>query len=133
MADDTFDHAMGDADTLMWNIERDPHLRSPIVVLLVLDKAPSWKRVLERLKRSTRLIPRMRQRVVEPAVRVGPPAWSADPDFDLSHHVKRVRLPKGSKMRAAMEIAARAASSIQDRSSTQCSSAPRSSSCSAAA
>jgi WS/DGAT/MGAT family acyltransferase len=115
MADETFEHAMGDADALMWHVERDPHLRSPIVVLLVLDRAPSWKRVLERLDRGTRLIPRMRQRVVEPAVRVGPPAWSADPDFDLSYHARRVRLPKGSKMRAALDIAERAAMGDFDR------------------
>lgn len=115
MTDEGFDHAMGDADALMWNIERDPHLRSPIVVLLVLDKVPSWRRVLERLDRGTRLIPRMRQRVVEPTVRVGPPAWSADPDFDLSYHARRMRLPKGSKMRHALEIAERAAMGDFDR------------------
>ena len=115
MADDSFDHAMGDADALMWNIERDPHLRSPIVVVLVLDRAPSWKRVLERLERGSRLIPRMRQRVVEPAVRVGPPAWSADPNFDLSYHARRVRLPKGSTFDAVLELAARAAMGDFDR------------------
>src|SRR3990167_8995352 len=101
MADDRFEHAMGDADALMWNIERDPHLRSPIVVLLVLDKAPPWKRVLERLERGTRLIPRMRQCVVEPAVRLGPPAWSVDPNFDLKYHVRRVHLRKAKSLDAA--------------------------------
>ncbi|MEX0664975.1 MAG: wax ester/triacylglycerol synthase family O-acyltransferase [Acidimicrobiia bacterium] len=115
MADDLFEHAMGDADALMWNIERDPHLRSPIVVLLVLDRAPKWKRVLERLERGTRLIPRMRQRVVEPAVRVGPPAWSADPDFDLAYHARRIHLPKGSSFDAVLELAERAAMGDFDR------------------
>ncbi len=113
--DDHFEHAMGDADALLWNIERDPHLRSPIVAMLVLDKAPPWKRVLERLDRGTRLIPRMRQRVVEPAVRVGPPAWSADPNFDLEYHVRRVRIRKSSSLDAALEIAAHAAMGDFDR------------------
>jgi len=115
MPGDHFEHAMGDADALMWNIERDPHLRSPIVVLLVLDKAPPWKRVLERMERGTRLIPRMRQRVVEPAVRVGPPAWSADSNFDLKYHVRRVRARKSSSLDAALEIAAHAAMGDFDR------------------
>ncbi len=115
MTDDRFEHAMGDADALMWNIERDPHLRSPIVVLLVLDKAPPWKRVLERLERGTRLIPRMRQCVVEPAVRLGPPAWSADPNFDLKYHVRRVHIRKAKSLEAALEIAAHAAMGDFDR------------------
>jgi WS/DGAT/MGAT family acyltransferase len=115
MPDDRFEHSMGDADALMWNIERDPHLRSPIVVLLLLDKAPSWKRVLERLERGTRLIPRMRQRVVEPTLRVGPPAWSADPNFDLKYHVRRVRVRKAKSLDAALEVAAHAAMGDFDR------------------
>ncbi len=62
-----FEHTLGDADTLMWNIERDPQLRSTIVTVLVLDRAPAWSGVLARIERGTRLIPRLRQRVVEPA------------------------------------------------------------------
>jgi len=110
-----FEHAMGDADALMWNIERDPQLRSTIVTLLVLDQAPPWKKVLERLERGSRLIPRMRQRVVEPALRIGPPAWSADPDFDLKFHARRVRLPKPRSFDTVLDIAALAAMADFDR------------------
>jgi WS/DGAT/MGAT family acyltransferase len=110
-----FDHVMGDADALMWNIERDPHLRSTIVTLLVLDDAPPWKQVLERLERGSQLIPRMRQRVVEPALPIGPPVWSADPDFDLAYHARRVRLPKPRSLDGVFEIAAQAAMSDFDR------------------
>ena len=112
---DEFDHVMGDADALMWTIERDPQLRSTIVTLLVLDKTPSWKRVLERLERGSRLIPRMRQRVVEPALPVGPPVWSDDPDFDLKYHARRVRLPKPRSFDAVLDLVAQAAMSDFDR------------------
>ena len=110
-----FDHRLGDADALMWNIERDPHLRSTIVTLLVLDRPPSWKRVLERLERGSRLIPRLRQRVVEPAVRIGPPVWSADPDFDLKYHARRMRLPKPRSFDTVLDLAAQAAMADFDR------------------
>ena len=94
-----FEHTLGDADTLMWHIDRDPHLRSTIVTVLVLDRAPSWPDVVARLERGSRLVPRLRQRVVEPPLRIGPPAWSADPDFDLSYHLRRVRAPEATLLR----------------------------------
>ncbi|HYU67267.1 MAG TPA: hypothetical protein VEK09_10970, partial [Jatrophihabitantaceae bacterium] len=66
-----FEHHMSDADALMWNVERDPALRSTIVTALVLDKRPDWDQLLARIERGTRLIPRMRQRVVVPTMRLG--------------------------------------------------------------
>lgn len=110
-----FEHTMGDADALMWHLDRDPHLRSTIVTAFVLDRAPDWPRFLARLDRGSRLIPRLRQRVVEPAVRIGPPAWSVDPDFDLTYHVRRVRAPKPRSFDAVLDVAATAAMGDFDR------------------
>ena len=112
---ETFDHAMGDSDALMWNVERDPHLRSTIVTVLMLDRAPEWTQLLARIERGSRLIPRMRQRVVEPALRIGPPHWSADPDFDLAYHVRRMRVPKPRSVASVLEVAATAAMGDFDR------------------
>jgi len=113
---DRFEHALGDADALMWNIDRDPALRSTIVTALVLDRAPAWTDLVDRLDRGTRLIPRLRQRVIEPALRIGPPAWSADPDFDLGYHVRRIRAPKPRSFDAVLDVAATAAMGDFDRS-----------------
>ena len=88
-----FDLHMSDSDALMWNIEKDPVLRSTIVTVNRLDRDPDWDRLVERIDYGSRLIPRLRQRVVTPIMRVGPPHWSADPDFDLSYHLRRVRAP----------------------------------------
>ncbi|MEX2256100.1 MAG: wax ester/triacylglycerol synthase family O-acyltransferase [Acidimicrobiia bacterium] len=110
-----FEHTLGDADALMWNIDRDPQLRSTIVTALVLDRSPVWADVVQRFARGTRLIPRLRQRVVEPALRIGPPAWSADPDFDLAYHLRRVRAPKPRSFDAVLDIAATAAMGDFDR------------------
>ena len=110
-----FEHTLGDTDALMWSVDRDPHLRSTIVTALVLDRAPDWERFVARLDRGSRLIPRLRQRVVEPALRVGPPAWSVDPDFDLGYHVRRVRAPKPRSFRAVLDVAATAAMGDFDR------------------
>ena len=88
-----FDLHMSDTDALMWNIEKDPLLRSTIVTVNRLDRDPDWDRLVERIDYGSQLIPRLRQRVVTPIMRVGPPHWSADPDFDLSYHLRRVRAP----------------------------------------
>ena len=34
-----------DSDALIWRIEGDPVLRSPILVVGLLDRTPSWSRV----------------------------------------------------------------------------------------
>ncbi len=115
MARDEFGDFMSDADALMWAIEQDPLLRSTIVATMVLDRAPDWETVRGRLGRGVRLIPRMRQRVVEPAFGLGTPAWSDDPFFDLDYHVRRVRNPDPTSDRFAFDVAATAAMEAFDR------------------
>ncbi len=106
---------MSDADALMWAIEEDPYLRSTIVTALYLDTTPSWETVRARLARGARLIPRMRQRVVEPAFGLGTPAWSEDPDFALDSHVRRVRNPDPTSDRIVSDLSATAAMESFDR------------------
>jgi WS/DGAT/MGAT family acyltransferase len=86
-----FEVRMSDSDALMWNIEKDPLLRSTIVTVLLFDRAPDWDRLVDRIERGTWLIPRMRQRVATPLLRLGPPQWSGDAHFDLGYHLRRVR------------------------------------------
>jgi WS/DGAT/MGAT family acyltransferase len=112
---DGFDDFMSDADALMWAIETDPLLRSTIVTALVLDRAPSWESVVEKLERGVRLIPRMRQRVVEPAFGFGTPAWSDDPFFDISYHVRRVCNPDPTNDRIVYQLSSTAATEAFDR------------------
>jgi hypothetical protein len=84
---------MSAIEALMWRAESDPRLRSTICGLEELDVAPDWDRFVAAHEWATRFVPRFRQRVVEPTLGIGVPAWVADPDFDLHYHVRRVRLP----------------------------------------
>ena len=115
MAREGFEDFMSDADALMWAIEQDPLLRSTIVTAMFLDRTPSWDAVRDRLERGVRLIPRMRQRVVEPAFGLGTPAWSDDPYFDLDYHARRVRNPDPATDRFVYDLAATAAMEAFDR------------------
>ncbi|WP_241776165.1 wax ester/triacylglycerol synthase family O-acyltransferase, partial [Streptomyces exfoliatus] len=49
--------------------------------------------VLELLARRAAAIPRLRMRVRDVLIPVGGAAWSADPDFDVRHHVREITLP----------------------------------------
>jgi WS/DGAT/MGAT family acyltransferase len=106
---------MSDADALMWTVEKDPTLRSTVVTVLTLDRSPDWDALVERVERGSRLIPRLRQRVVTPMLRVGPPYWSADPNFDLSYHLRRVRAPAPGSFECVLDLARNAAMAGFDR------------------
>ena len=113
-SNDRFDLHMSDSDALMWNIEKDPLLRSTIVTLLLLDRAPDWAALVKRVDAGTKDIARMRQRVATPMLRVGPPMWSADPHFDLAFHMTRVRSSDGT-IESVLDIARNSAMAGFDR------------------
>jgi diacylglycerol O-acyltransferase len=84
---------MNALEALMWRAEADPRLRSTIVALELLDRAPDWDRFVASHDWATRLIPRFRMKVTEPLMGIGRPTWQVDPHFDLHYHVRRIRLP----------------------------------------
>src|SRR5581483_2779632 len=85
---------MSALDAVMWRAEADPTLRSTILALDILEAAPAWDRYYAAHEWATRMVPRFRQHVVSPAFGLGQPMWVVDPNFDLSYHVRRTRLPE---------------------------------------
>lgn len=116
MSPERFERHMSDADALLWNIETDPVLRSTIVTVLLLDRLPDRERMREKVERGTRLIPRLRQRVVNAPLRFGPPHWAADPHFELDHHLRHVRVPAPGDRNALLDLARPIAMADFDRS-----------------
>lgn len=107
-AEPVFERHLGASDAVLWDIEKDPVLRSTITAVALLDRQPDWTRLLRRLEHGTRLFPRLRQRVVVPPLRLGPPQWVDDARFDLGYHLRRVRAPKSSgadALRSALDVA----------------------------
>lgn len=102
-------------DAFSWYMESDAALRSTVVAVARLDRAPDWDHLRYRVERMTRLVPRLRQRVVEPPLRLGPPRWVIDPDFDLDWHMRRIRLTAGAGWDGVLEIARVAAMADFDR------------------
>jgi diacylglycerol O-acyltransferase / wax synthase len=100
-----FERRMSDSDALMWHIEKDPLLRSTIMVVWWLDAPPDRDRLEDKIERATRLIPRLRQRVVSNPYSIAPPRWEVDPNFDRKFHVRWLDAPPNGGVRAVLDCA----------------------------
>jgi diacylglycerol O-acyltransferase len=101
-----YDDRMSESDALMWHIERDPILRSTVVNIWVLDCAPDPGRLAATLEATERLVPRLRQKVVEDPLGLSPPRWESDALYDRDYHVRRLRVPGNGTMRDLLDLAA---------------------------
>jgi diacylglycerol O-acyltransferase len=85
---------MAPVDALLLHGDTDPRRRSSLIGLCLLERAPHWPDLVASVDRATRTVPRLRQRVVSPLLPISRPYWVADPDFDLSYHLRHVRVPE---------------------------------------
>ncbi len=107
---------MSPLETAMWRAEAaDPRLRVNVSMLELLDPAPDWDRLLAAHEWASRMVPRMRQRVVEPTLALGTPTWVTVGDLDLSWHVHRVRVPAPGSLRQLLDIVQEFAAAPFDR------------------
>ncbi len=92
-------------DYLMFRTELDPHSRSAGVEVEILDRVPDWERFREAFDRASRVVVRLRQKVVVPTLAVATPRWVVDPDFDLDYHVRHIAVPPPGTMRQVLDLA----------------------------
>ena len=105
---------MSQTDAFTWGMESDPRLRSTVVTVIMLDRAPDWNVVQARFEVLSRTLPMWRQRVVESPPPT-PPRWEDAPDFDISFHLRRVSAPEPGNLDTVLEMARVAAMSSFDR------------------
>ncbi len=110
-----FEAHMSDADALMWLIEKDPVLRSTIVAVAILDSPPDIGALRARFADASCAIPRLRQRVLSPPMRLGPPRWAHEPNFDIDFHVRHLHLPAPGSERQLFDAVAPIAQASFDR------------------
>jgi diacylglycerol O-acyltransferase / wax synthase len=92
-------------DYLMHRGEAQPATRSAFLNVEILDTPADWGRLREAIDRASRVVIRMRQKVVVPPVPTTPPRWVVDPDFDLNYHLRRVALPAPGTLRQLLDLA----------------------------
>jgi len=106
---------MSPFEALMWRAESDPRLRAPMTLVDLLDAPPDWDRLVAAHDWGTRLVPRARQRVVDPPLHLGAPVWAVDPEFDLHYHLRRAQVPPPGTLAQVLEIAEKTAMTPFDR------------------
>jgi diacylglycerol O-acyltransferase / wax synthase len=99
-----FPSRLSAADSLMWRIDSDPVLRSPILVVGLLDRSPTPDRLAATIEQAAAFLPRLRQRIDPPPLGLGRPRWHDDDSSSLAHHLRRVRAP-GAGIDAVLAVA----------------------------
>lgn len=110
-----FDNRMNQSDTTLWRVERDPSLRTTIVGLTILHTVPDWTRLRTRIEEVSWEIPRLRQKVMQPAFGLGTPRWVEDRGFDLDYHLRRMVSPAPGDMQSVLDLAGPIAMDAFDR------------------
>src|SRR6186997_2447091 len=100
-----FESRMSDSDALMWTIEKDPLLRSTITAVSLLDGAVDRQRFTDKVDRASRIVPRLRQRVVGNPYSLAPPRWEVDPNFDLGYHLRIVNAGGAGDLQQVLDLA----------------------------
>ena len=96
---------MSGSDALLWTISADPVMRPTIVALMILDRTPDWSEVRSRIAQLTETVPRLRSRAVNRAPGRGRPQFVPDDAFDLTTHLRRMRLPEHGALRDVLDLA----------------------------
>ena len=79
------DDELSPVDYLMHRGEAYPATRSAFLGVELLDRPADWGRLHEAMDRASRVVIRMRQKVVVPPLATTRPRWIVDPDFDLDY------------------------------------------------
>lgn len=100
-------------EALMWQMDVYPNLRSAVVGVELLDRAPDRERVIAAHRWGAQAVPRLRDRLVE--VPLATPEWVEDRGFDLGAHLQFVTLPAPGSERQLLDHAAAFAMAPFDR------------------
>ncbi len=111
-----FDPRMSDAEGLMWRMEKDPHLSSTFAAVTILEGRSDFEKLVRRMEHTTRLVPRLRQRVQSAPANLGAPCWVDDSNFNIRYHVRHVALPEPGTVRQLLDLASLIVNDAFDRS-----------------
>ncbi len=105
MSDSVLDEHIDSVDAFTLTLERDPLLRATFVAVATFDRGPDWEVLQDRVDRATRLVPRFRQKLISAPFGLTPPRWVVASDFDLSLHLRRIRVHDGGTLTDVVELA----------------------------
>ena len=92
-------------DYLLFRGESNPSTRSCLLSVMTLETSPDFSELTHAVERASRLFIRLRQKVVEPSKNYVAPRWVIDPDFDMSYHLRHVRIASPGDQQALLTLA----------------------------
>src|ERR1700730_9912655 len=92
-------------DYLLHRGESQPATRSAFLTLEILDGPADWGRLREAMDRASRVVIRMRQKVVIPPLPAPPQRWVAHPALDLDYDLRRGARPASGTRRQLLDLA----------------------------
>ena len=102
-------------EAVLWRAERHPVQSATTCLVIDLDREPDWDRFANAVDWGVRLVRRLRQRVLEPALPTAPPVWVDDEHSALSYHLRRRTLGGQGTREDLLEAAAQFALRPFDR------------------
>ena len=75
------------------------------MAIATFNHTPDWERLTDRVERATRIAPTFRKKLVPSPFGLASPRWELDPDFDLSWHLRRARVPAHGGFDAVLDHA----------------------------
>lgn len=107
--------SMAGFESIMWDLERDPHLASTFSNLSILDQPPDKEVLRSRMRNALRRVPRLAQRVVESPFPWRLPRWVDDHEMDLDHHLRWLDMGGHATRRDLNRLVAELSSAPLDR------------------
>ncbi len=107
---------MTPSDALFWYAEAAlPNLRPLIGGLYVLDRTPDTNDLRAALEVALKVVPRLRQKVVEVPLNLGLPQWVDDDHLDREYHVRHISLPAPGDLRELLDLCGKLFAAPLDR------------------
>jgi WS/DGAT/MGAT family acyltransferase len=91
-------------DAFLFRGDADPRTRAQVAAAYLLGGPLGRQRFVDIFDRASRLIPRLRQRVVAPPLPIFLPSWVVDPDFDITRHVRFLRAARPGSLRQLLDV-----------------------------
>jgi diacylglycerol O-acyltransferase / wax synthase len=114
MPHDNLNRRLSAQDASFLYLER-PEAPLHIGSIAVFEGNVPYDRLVENIASKLHLIPRYQQRVVPAPFGISHPTWEWDPDFDLTRHVKRIKIDPPGTDAQLMELSAKLFEGMLDR------------------
>ncbi|NMD22602.1 MAG: hypothetical protein GYA65_00320, partial [Actinobacteria bacterium] len=103
MSEQHDERGMTGTEAMMWHIEADPWMSPSGGSITIFDRPLDVPRLRRLMTNAVNNVPRLRQRVVEPATPLGTPHWTTDHELDLDWHVRHIGAPGEGTLRDLLD------------------------------